>query len=472
MPVTLLRRRPLILVPACSLLWDSADGRRLVDALEVQAATNATAESCRWDVVKCCCDKSRKCKGFTTGLKDGKEVCHCHEVPKEAFGFSGTPWSPNSWRKQFWLFSDDEAMRDVEAQCADPGLPIAFRGDRPAGSCSVDRLFKHGVPRWMQGTTCEGQKKSSANALAGKLAGSKLLSSINPLLTRGALMGCAAIGEGCAKLSWTNSIMQTVLNKLDSGLGLGQLARDQILGFATDALVNEAGVDKETAELLVDWAFHHEEGKNAYCDPTLMAEHRDMLVKGLTAAEPNHTHLERPWVYGEGDIYKPFRDLLTFTVEGMFKADCEKPPPEVDEAQAREGVGLKVLLPEKEKAELQGKIDAAVARADFLEAHRLKLQMQTHTAAEPLLAFKDVPLIGTTLEYLQSPVLQHPIEAMEGDLVRSVLGTLGSLLHNETFAGHLKRAGGRLDDWEMPPRARRTLGQDSERQVWRADLGR
>jgi hypothetical protein len=427
--------------------------------LEVEAETNATAASCRWDEAKCCCDVSKvkgntvvTCKQFTTGIKDGKEVCRCKDVGKKAFGFAGTPHSPNSWKLQWWLFGNDQAMQELQTQCADPSLPFAFQGDRPEGSCTVDRLFSYGTPRWMQGTKCEGEKKSTAIELEEKLASSKLLNSINPLLTRGALMGCAAIGEGCAKLSWTNSIMQKVLSNLDSGLGLGQLARDQILLYATDALVNEAGVDEETAGLLIDWAFHHEEGTNAYCDPELMAQHRDMLVKGLTAAEPNHTVLERPWVYGEEDVYKPFRDLLSFTVEGMFKADCEKPrPPEVAEDQAREGVGLRVLLPEKEKAELQGKIDAAVAKPDFLEAHRLEMKMRSLTAAEPLLPFKDVPLIGTTLEYLQRPVLQHPIEAMEGDVVRSVLGTLGSLLNNKTFASHLKRAGGHLDDWEMPP---------------------
>lgn len=352
------RRGPLIITLTCCLLGDRAEGRRMMmeslnaDAvLEVEAKTNATAASCRWDEAKCCCDVSNvkgntvvTCKQFTTGIKDGKEVCRCKDVGKEAFGFAGTPHSPNSWKLNWWLFGNDQAMQELQAQCADPSLPFAFHGDRPEGSCTVDRLFSYGTPRWMQGTRCESEKKSTAIQLEEKLASFKLLNSINPLLTRGALMGCAAIGEGCAKLSWTNSIMQKVLSNLDSGLGLGQLARDQILLYATDALVNEAGVDEETAGLLIDWAFHHEEGTNAYCDPELMAQHRDMRVKGLTAGEPNHTVLERPWVYGEEDVYKPFRDLLSFTVEGMFKADCEKPrPPEVQYYRAKCLVALGFL---------------------------------------------------------------------------------------------------------------------------------
>merc|ERR1719210_346999 len=186
-----------------------------------------------------------------------------------------------------------------------------------------------------------------------------------------------------------------------------------------------------------------------------MAQHRDMLVRGLTAEEPNHVVPMRSWAYGQEDVYKPFHDLLTFTVEGMFMADCEKTqPPEVDEFQARQGVGLKVLLSGEEKAELQRKIDAAKANTDIMEADQLETQKRTQTAAEALLPFKDLPLIGTMLEYVQSPKLQHPIEAHEAALVRSVLGTLGRLLSDETFAAHLKRAKGpssRLDEWDMPP---------------------
>jgi len=138
-----------------------------------------------------------------------------------------------------------------------------------------------------------------------------------------------------------------------------------------------------------------------------------MLVKGLTAKDPDATVLEQPWSWGD-EVKNPFKNLLSMNIEGMFTADCsEKEKPEVDLNSANDGKGVEIN-------------------------------------ADGLKKFAHIPLINTTLAYIARPVLQHPIEVIEAQVVRECIHILDTLLNNETFLGDLSR-GGAFDAWSMPP---------------------
>eukprot|EP00929_Paragymnodinium_shiwhaense_P058767 TRINITY_DN29446_c0_g1_i1.p1 TRINITY_DN29446_c0_g1~~TRINITY_DN29446_c0_g1_i1.p1 ORF type:complete len:945 (-),score=286.35 TRINITY_DN29446_c0_g1_i1:118-2538(-) len=373
---------------------------------------------------------------------------------------TGPVHKPGTWASGFTYMGLKMQVQDAKAtlaemkrQCADNNTPLL---QSSFGECTADRLFDYSLPEFMKNNhRCSKTKRALAKSLADKLQNSQVLKSFDARITEEALMGCETIGEGCSKVSWKDSILQTVVDNLDNEfLGVGSAARNEMVKYAKTELMNQAGVDEETADLLLDWALYHKKGTNKYCDHLRMLKDRDMLVKGLTAADPDHVKPPAPWEYTEKQVYKPFRELLRDTIEGMFQADCDKEQPqEVSLEDAKNGVGLNLKLSEERKQELQSTIQEAVAENDFIGAHKAHSELSMKNVIEPLLPFADIQLINTTLEYMMSPTLQHPIEAIDADVVRICLRTLGNLLSDKEFLGHLRRndKNGKKWDWSMPP---------------------
>lgn len=438
--------------------------------LKAKAGSSAKAGLCHWGNEHCCCDvadtdvSSVQCKKFVTGMYDGEEACKCGDaIVKKKLGMKGH--APASWKKSAYVYYpllaakaaaggvDIQTFYDkMDSMCAPQssyrgggggeGVPIEFGVKGDAGVCTDARLFDlAGTLQGEEKITCLRQLRNSTSRHRDKLESSKLLKSFNDKIEVSALMGCAKIQQACDQSSLTSKAMGYAINNIENVV-VGSVLKGQVMKSAQKMLVLESGISEETAKELLDWAFYHEEGTNPYCDAKKMEDRRDMLVRGLTAAEENHVVKKEAWEYGD-EVYGPIRELVRGTIDGMFTADC---PKKVD----KQVDGVDVILTEEKRAELEAKEQAAVEARNYKLADSIAQNIDALSVGNPLLKFAEVsPMIKTTLQYMEKPLLNHPIEENEADFVRVCLKTLAKLLENENFIGQLKRFG-EFDNWEMP----------------------
>jgi len=457
-----------------SVELDDAHGQLRQDSqptTKVYLNHSVANRACRWGVSHCCCSAPTDnpndvvCKHFLTGIFNGKERCSCGDSSKEDFGFTTSFHKPQSWRKVQWSVglglreaTKQPFFDEFDRQCA-AGTTLAFSTSQPAGSCDATRLFKF-LPPWIS-SMCANTKLSKLREVEEKLANSKLLSSFDPKIDGSSLMGCVAVSGSCGGgFRFKDTIMNSMLDNLHTDLlYLGPVMRKQIMDYGTDMLQVESGLDYETSQLLLNWAFYHHDAENPYCDDEKMAADRDMLVRGLTVSSDEAEPLDRPWHYTEEQIYAPFRTQLRGTIQGMFQADCvKKVEAEVDLESAKAGVGIEIQLKGEKLEALQAEIQRASDSKNFMVAHLAQEKLKKLTVGRRLEPFAHFPVIGTLLEYIKSPTLQHPIEANEAELIRSFVGTLADLLEDKDFYNQLTRNGPTdplservLDEWPMPP---------------------
>mmetsp|Transcript_73262 Transcript_73262/g.115938 ORF Transcript_73262/g.115938 Transcript_73262/m.115938 type:complete len:779 (-) Transcript_73262:110-2446(-) len=443
--------------------------------------------ACFWGREHCCCEiagydvDTISCKKFVTGMIDGQEACSCGDavvqhVLKMPYGHQ-----PSSWKDRLAFYHPKLYARSLsivgvkgldlepfhtkmESMCAprnnggggdgttDIVAAVEIVGEQPAGSCTDERLFE--LARKVSGEDkleCIDYLAKSTSRNRDRLEPSKLMKTFDERMTASSLMGCAKIGLGCNRGSLQSRAIVTAIAQVKSNpLYMGDTIQHVIMTKAREMLQIESGLPTETAEELLNWAFYHEEGQNPYCDENTLGERRDMLVRGLTAADADHEVKDLPWKYGE-EVYGPIKNLLKGTIDGMFAADCAKPEPFATAAEANEGKGIPMSLTEDQLQKMTAKKDAAVAESDYLRAHEIKEEIVSLTAGNRLAEFAKIsPMIETTLKYLERPVLQHQIEQNEADFVRLCMNTLADLLKNEKFMKHLRRFGG-FDNWVMPP---------------------
>jgi len=429
--------------------------------------------ACIWGQEHCCCEvpfgkynvESIACKKFLTGMIDGQEACKCGDaIVRERLGMPDGH-SPTSWRDKTYLYSPalqalsvgflklEPFYEKMESKCGKGGdASLEFVGDAPAGSCTDDRLFelaRRGLS--VDKVECVNYLARSTRRNRDRLETSKLLQSFDPRITGSSLMGCAKIGFGCNQGSLTSKTLVTAISNIkDNPLYLGEAIQGVIMGKARNMLQIESGLSQEVAQELLDWAFYHEEGQNPYCAEDTLADRRDVLVRGLTAADADHVVKDLPWKYGE-EVYGPIKDLLRGTIDGMFAADCNKPAPWATVDEAKAGKGIRLVLTDDQLQEMISNKEAAITNENYLLAHEINQNIKMLTATNRLTQFaKSSPLIQTTLEYLERPILDHQIEQNEADFVRVCMNTLADLLQNENFIAHLTRFG-KFDNWEMPP---------------------
>jgi len=478
----MLFKQQVLFLAAIGLLQNASDAARM-DMKKLQLSTNEDTEPavrvnatlgrnrvCKWGEHRCCCEaptsepKAVVCKTFLTGMHDGEEMCKCGDAGATRMGFSNAPHNPTTWRKTVYAVSlaftgegQKPFFEEMDRQCSDSAAPVAFETNEPEGSCTDTRLYNF-LPPYIS-SSCASSKLSETKAVRDKLKNSKLLQSFDSRIDGSSLMGCTAISSACGGFKFQDTVVSMLLSNLDTeALGIGPGVQKKLMAYAGDMLKAESGLDQKTADLLLNWAFYHEEDKNPYCVDSAMEGDRDMLVTGLTASDPDSTPYEKPWSFHEERweklIYGPFRQQLRMTIEGMFQSDCPKTvAPAVDLESAKAGVGLEVNFKGEgiySKEALEAQIAQASAEKDFLKAAELQQNLDGLTVGAALEQFAHIPLIGTTLAYIKSPTLQHPIEANEAELVRSFVQTLATLLSDPEFYGHLTRNGG-LDEWPMPP---------------------